>query len=226
MKILCLGDSLGLPREGVKYEDTWFYKIKKRFPEFEFIDYFKRGLLITDALHQFDTYYKDYEPDFVIIQTGICDCAPRIINENKTTWKIIIKIARILNKESLFWNILKRIKERDCKCVYTSYTDFYKNVERLVNNFLSIGVKNIIIIKIGYTTDKVLLKNNNINKNIKKYNVVYEYMAKKYSNKIRLIEPLNKPIETYFVDGYHCNKHGMNIVYEELVKCLNYEFYK
>ena len=36
MKIIFVGDSMGLPREGCEYEDTYFYKFQKRLIAFLF----------------------------------------------------------------------------------------------------------------------------------------------------------------------------------------------
>ena len=41
-KILCITDSLGLPRPSVDYEDTWFSMIKRELPQYDFISYFAR----------------------------------------------------------------------------------------------------------------------------------------------------------------------------------------
>ena len=30
MRVLCVGDSLGLPRKGCPYEKTWFFKLAKK----------------------------------------------------------------------------------------------------------------------------------------------------------------------------------------------------
>ena len=79
IKILCIGDSLTLPRNGVNYEDTWFYLIKQNFLNFEFISSFKRAIT-SNILNEHDSL-ELYSPDYAIIQLGIVDCAPRLIKE-------------------------------------------------------------------------------------------------------------------------------------------------
>lgn len=66
MRILCIGDSLGLAREEVRYEDTWFYKLQQEFSDHEFIGQFERGLLISKVYENYDCYYTFYSPDVVI----------------------------------------------------------------------------------------------------------------------------------------------------------------
>ena len=41
MKIIFVGDSMGLPREGCEYEDTYFYKFQKEYKEIDCISFFK-----------------------------------------------------------------------------------------------------------------------------------------------------------------------------------------
>ena len=54
MNILCIADSLGLPRDGVKIEDTWFYKLCHSFPQHHFIDRFERGMLTSRLIESED----------------------------------------------------------------------------------------------------------------------------------------------------------------------------
>ena len=49
MKILCIGDSLSLPGHLNKYEDTWIWKLKNQYPEYDFITFFRRAIA-TDIL--------------------------------------------------------------------------------------------------------------------------------------------------------------------------------
>lgn len=219
-KILCIGDSLGLPRDGVSYEDTWFYIIKYKHSEYEFIDYFKRGLLINEALQQFDTYYKDYKPDRIIFQLGICDCAPRYINDRKLIWRFLIKVFRLLKLESFFWRIIKKVFSRTSDTVYTKISDFKICYESIVQKFLNIGVKQIIIVKICHVSNESLLKNKYINDNVEDYNSVIDSMCKKYPERLIAIDPLSEGNSDYYIDGYHCNSLGMTKVFEQIDKII------
>ena len=215
MKVLCIGDSLGLPREGCPYETTWFYRLKETFTEHEFIDYFIRGLLIIDALHRYTTYFQYYKADVAIIQTGICDCSPRFINDKKTLPKLLIKISQRIGVEAFFWKIVK-MGERKANCVYTQYDTFLNIYSQLVNKLICSGVKKIIFVKIGHATDRVLTKNPFFNSNVDKYNIAIEQICEKYPNETTMIDPLHDIGEEDFVDGYHCNPRGMEKVYMAL----------
>lgn len=220
MKILCIGDSLGLPREEVQYEDTWFFKVKSMYPFIEWIDYFQRGLLVNEAVQKFDTYYSFYHPDIVIWQSGICDCSPRYINDMKIFWRLLIKVTKKLKVESLFWKLIKKLFKRNPKTVYTPINDFEQQMINLIEKFFLNGAELVIIIKIGKASNIVLQNSPHINNNISKYNEVYDRIHQRYPQKVVVLDPLNKGDDALYVDGYHCNKIGMNKVLNSISSCL------
>lgn len=215
MRVLCIGDSLALPREECPYESTWFYRLRQAFPQHEFIDFFKRGLLISDALHMFDTYYQFYDSDVVIIQTGICDCSPRYINDTKRLVVVIKSIFKKLGVESIFWKIVKLRKRRQT-CVYTKFDRFKSEYEQLVHKLILSGVNHIILVKIGHAAPSVLPRNPRMNENVDNYNSVIDQLAGDEKEGVVAVDPLNDAPDEYFVDGYHCNPKGMDVVYEQI----------
>lgn len=75
-KVLIITDSLGLPRltpEKTEYEETYPYLLSKKFL---IMHYSKGGGTIMELYEQVG-YFKAFEPDYVILQSGIVDCAPR-----------------------------------------------------------------------------------------------------------------------------------------------------
>lgn len=221
MRVLCIGDSLGLPREGVPFEETWFYKIKLFFPKIEFVSFFERRLLISKALSNFDSYYTFYSSDIVVIQTGICDCSPRFIVEDKFIVQIVVKLCRRLGLLNTFWKIVKR-RGRKADCVYTPILSFSDKYDELVAKFINSGVEHVIIIKIGHAAESVVKKNKFINENVDKYNKELDIIKKKYKEKVSILNPLDNLNDIYYVDGYHCNASGMDVVYN----CLKTELTK
>lgn len=215
MRVLCIGDSLGLPREDVSYEDTWFYNLKKEFPHIEFVDYFERRLHIYKALSNFDNYYVFYPSDVVVIQVGICDCSPRYVLEESLVVKLLIIFFSIIHLKHLFWKIVK-LRGRRQNCVDTPIDVFYAKFDSLITKFIGNGVKQIILVKIGHVSESVVNKNKYINNNVEKYNRVIDRLREKYPTIIGVIDPLDQVDDSLFVDGYHCNKKGMELVYVSL----------
>ena len=215
MRILCIGDSLGLPRENVEYESVWFYKLQNYFPEYEFISQFERGLLIQKALDNFDTYYTFYCSDIIIIQTGICDCAPRYIVEKGISIRIVKKLFTIFGLTKFYWKIIK-LRGRKPSCVETPIDVFSTKYNELVLRFIKGGAKRIYLITIGHVAESVVKKSPYINNNVDKYNREIRQISTKYPEIVRVISPLDRVDESYFVDGYHGNAQGMDVVYNSL----------
>lgn len=215
MRILCIGDSLALPREECPYEESWFYKLKDSFPQHEFVDFFKRGLLIPDALHMFDTYYQFYPAKVVVIQTGICDCSPRYINDQKFVVVAIKLVFKKLGIESVFWKLVKLRKRRQF-CVYSKFDQFKNDYELLVRKLIALGTPHIILVKIGHAAPSVLPRNPHMNQNVDKYNTVIDQLAVEHKENVIVLDPLNDVKDDFFVDGYHCNSKGMAIVFQHI----------
>lgn len=220
MRILCIGDSLALPREECPYEDTWFYRLKKTFPHHELVDYFKRGLLIPEALHMFDTYYQFYPAEVAVIQTGICDCSPRYIDDQKLIVVAIKLVFKKLGLESLFWKLVKLRKRRQF-CVYTKFDKFKHDYVLLIQKLIAAGTSHVILIKIGHAAPSVLPRNPYMNSNVNKYNTVINQLAVDHKENVIVLEPLNVAKDDFFVDGYHCNPRGMEVVYEQIKSIIS-----
>ena len=220
MKILCIGDSLTLPRKGCDYSDTWIARIKTEFQNCDFICNFKGGMLIKDAFQLWDYYYKYSKIDYVILQEGICDCSPRHVNENSYFWRVIIKIAEKIRVSKFLWWLIK-LKPRSPSCTFTSRKSFVQFSEKLMDGFFSSEVKAVIIIKIGYGAPTVTSRSKYFNSNVDEYNAFFEKLKVKFGERIVTIDPLKKVNDDMFVDGYHCNAEGMKAVYIELSNVLH-----
>lgn len=220
MKILCIGDSLALPREECPYESTWFYKLQQDFPQHVFIHYFTRGVLIRALVNNFEPYYQFYAADIIVIQTGICDCSPRYINNLKKPYRQIQAIFHILKMEDLFWKIVKK-HGRKPDCVYTDIHSFGILYRKLVDDFLNAGAKKVILVKIGHSAPSVAERNPYMNDNVDMYNEIIEEIHRQNIIKTEIVDVLDQVDESYFVDGYHCNAKGMNAVYEKLKGVLS-----
>lgn len=214
MKILCIGDSLGLPRKGCLYEDTWLSLIRARYPDYTFIDHFHGDRLIDSASHDYDTYYRYYNPDIVIFQQGICDCAPRYIDEKKLLTRVIRKLFYSLGLQNLFWRIVKSHNRR-LDCVHTRPEQFIDIYSRLIDNIFKNGSKFVVLIKIGHGADSVIASSPYFNINVDRYNSIIDEIASKYDN-VYVVDPLNIINNEMFVDGYHCGPLGMQKVFDSI----------
>lgn len=224
MKVLCVGDSLGLPREGVEFEETWVYKLRKANPDDDFISCFVRNLTSKDLFKSKGikgdfSYY--YNPDVVILQLGVCDCAPRYYNNRKTRWKIIEKVGKSVLSEPVYWKIVKKYLKRNIKSVYVGLESFSYNIDRYFDYLINdLSVKSIIVIQIGTPEQNVLKKSPLFFEQIRKYNDVYIQLSGKYNNKVIVVNPLSEGRGDCYVDGYHTNGKGAQLVFEAINKQL------
>lgn len=218
MKILCIGDSLGLPRKGCDYEETWLALLRQHYPEHTFFGHFAGDRLVNSALNDYNQYFQYYNPDVVILQQGICDCAPRYVDESKLMTRVIRKFFYTLGLKNYYWHLVKSHK-RNPNCVKTRPEKFVETCESLINKVLSIGGR-LIFIKIGHGAESVLSASPFFNDNVDRYNALLDQFSNKYNN-VYVVDPLNNVKEEMFVDGYHCGPSGMLVVYEALHPVLD-----
>jgi len=218
-KILCIGDSLALPGHLNKYEDTWFYKLKQNYPSFDFISFFKRQLT-TDVLVTMgggeggvDNWpkgadcFEAFMPDVIILQLGIVDCAPRLLN---TFDKIVIKILPN-SLVKIYISIIKKVGKRSINNTLVPFKKFKSNLCNYIDRIKKFEKFNtsIIIISISIPDQTMVLKNKYIMTNVKRYNEVYKEVEKQNSF-VTVLPPLQANDYKYpiYEDGYHPNPYG------------------
>ena len=215
MRILCVSDSLGLPRSNVRYESTWYYKLSHFFNNIDFIPKLQRNLTSQDIL--IPDFSDFYNPNIVILQIGICDCAPRLYKRKKLFW---IVLERVFHR--YLYYIVKKTKKRLPKNSDVSINDFEINISLYYSRLKKLSsFKKLIIILIGSSKKRELtIKSPYWHDNIEKYNAVLRSF-KKYKDVI-IIDPLANLDESFFVeDGYHTNDLGNNVIFNELKKIIN-----
>jgi len=131
-KILILTDSLGLPRdkpEYCSYEETWPVLLKQYFHVHQVS---LGGGTIKQISRQVE-YHKLFQPHFVILQSGIVDCAPRAFTELELQ---IIKGLKPLNRvlEPLIKKnaqLIRRVRKKS----YTGKGTFKSTAQKLISQF-------------------------------------------------------------------------------------------
>lgn len=218
-RIITLGDSLALPGREIPYIETWIYKLKNYFFNIDIIDKSRRGATIDILNSSRDApgadFLEFYKPKFIILQIGICDCAPRLFNRRSIEVRIIRRFPEKIRKTYI--NLVKKTRKRSKKNVYSTLDEYEKNIEKYIKRSMQIGVKKIFFIKIINTCDKYESINPEIEKFIEKYNNVLEKLKTRYFI-LELIEPFkNRNIGNYTLkDGYHINKKGHQVIFENL----------
>ncbi|MFN7491383.1 MAG: hypothetical protein ACK5RG_00580 [Cyclobacteriaceae bacterium] len=220
-RILCVGDSLGLPRNEVKFEKTWFYLVKYSFPEHEFIAQFTRGITTKSLCgDNSNDYLEFYSPQILILQIGIVDCAPRYFKSNS----IILKLVSILPGyfKRMTWALIKKFVKRTPNNADVTSFEFKENLTSYLLRAETMKLNRVIIIKIGNPGEAMLRQNPLIRDQVINYNKVLNDISLSFRF-VQLIDPLNEGASgLYLADGYHLSEVGHSKVFDEISKTLEY----
>lgn len=205
-RVLCISDSVALPRPGVSYEDTWIARLGDNLPEFDFIPIFRRSTT-TDMLAgggDYGDFLLFYTPEQVIIQLGICDCSPRYIRTTSLLYKLVQRLPN--NLKTIFWSTYKTFIKRSAKRTDVSIERFSQNIRSYLDKCIEANVQRVIIIKIATPGSTMIASNPLVVKNVNSYNSIYEKIGSEYDF-AEVINPLSVSDDSNYVDGYHpCDK--------------------
>lgn len=218
-RVLCISDSLGLPRDGVDYADTWFAQLKALNSDCDFIAIFKRNET-THCLSSanYKEYLWWYKPQSVVLQLGICDCAPRYMRASSLLYKLVYRLPSKL--KSLFWKCYKKTHKRSINNADVTPNLFEQHVENYCKSCDDYGLERLIIVKIATPAKSMVNANPTIMEAIELYNGIYDKVAQKYTF-CTIVNPLYEPAPDHYVaDGYHPNTKGNKLVAEALNSIL------
>jgi len=219
-KALIISDSMAMPRVELKYEDTWVFKLQQNIKSIHFINRTSRGANSNRLIEEGGDSLEFYNPDIVILQLGIVDCAPRYLKQTSFHYRFINHLPKII--QFLFWKTLKKIKKRDVKNADVPVDKFKSNLTSYFNRCILHNVKKIIVIKIPTPARQMIERNAGICEAVKTYNLIYDEFALNNSL-IEVVNPLSHGDEAVYIDGYHPNKLGNDLIYNSLnkeLKCL------
>jgi len=221
-RILAIGDSLALPGHGNMYQDTWYYLLKQKYPNYDFITVFRRGVttnILTTAGEEFDVL-EYYIPNIVILQLGIVDCAPRLFKKNGVEKLILNRMPEVVKNNYIAF--VKKHRVRHSKRAEVSPDMFLNNLNLYLMRCKKNNVSNIIIIAIPFPDERMIKISPNIINSVNLYNNIYNKLAKSYKN-VSVIYPLDSRLYKHniFEDGYHPNQVGHNAIFFELKEILN-----
>ena len=154
-----------------------------------------------------------FKPNIVIVQIGICDCAPRYFS----------KFLLILNKfprsqtKYILW-LKKRFSGR--KHTYVNIKEFERNFD---NYFMRCKTEGCSVICIGIlkASGEFIRKSPNIQNNIDSYNNILKELSSKYDNVKYVVPCANEDIETVISDEHHLNAKGHKVLFAQISEALN-----
>lgn len=205
-RVLCISDSLGLPRPGVPYGDTWYGMLRGRRPEVEWIADFRRNAT-TDTLSAWDygEHLTFYRPEAVVIQLGICDCAPRYLPTHSLAYRLIGRLPSSLS--GMVWKGIRTFRRRSVRRADVPPERFRANLAAYLDRCAEAGVERVLGIRIAVPAEAMVRANPTVREAVALYNGLLAGLAERYPF-YTLAGPLDEPLPKYYTeDGYHpCRK--------------------
>ncbi|MBW1710211.1 MAG: SGNH/GDSL hydrolase family protein [Deltaproteobacteria bacterium] len=217
-RVLLITDSMAMPRPEAKYEETWIYLLKQAFPDYDFLDKSDRGStslrLVTEGGGGVDLL-EMYEPDLVVLQLGMAECAPRLFK--KTGFEFFF-LNRILPRRFRldYVNFIKKRRGRNPKITDVSPDGFRNNLMNYFERARKMNVK-VIVFLISRATKLFQGKSPHITENVTLYNDIYREVAARFPN-VHLVVPFDEDVdlEELAIDETHVDARGHQILFNKL----------
>lgn len=220
--ILVIGSSMTMPRLEVGFKQTWLYNLIVNYPNFYTIDKSKRASTSNRLVNE-GAGFKDkrrgadlleyYQPNIIITQIGITDCAPRLLKNNSLFTKILNLSPNLI--KSLIYKIIKKLKKRSIKNADVGLIKFESNWVNYIQRAAELNA-NIICILISRPTTLVQTKSPEISDAIQLYNSKLISFNSKYKN-FYIIEPFTQEeINEYAIDEFHVSEDGHAVLFEKI----------
>lgn len=205
-KIILLTDSVALPRkfkEGVvQWEETYIYKLKTRFPDYEFINVSIGGASIKDLRKQVN-YYKILEPQIVILHCGIVDAAPRAFGRIELE---LIKKAHLLRFSKPFVKFLRRYRGHH----YAKADEFGSLLKQIKE---ALGAEKFITLGIIPASDDYEKIMPGIKHSIERYNQILQKTS-------TFLSTAEMPKAGICEDYHHINGIGQDYIFNLVKNCF------
>jgi lysophospholipase L1-like esterase len=199
-KVLIFTDSLALPRlqpELCGYDDTWPELLRRRGQKVHQVSI--GGATSRDLLNQVH-YHISFDPDLVILQVGIVDCAPRFMT--KIELSVVSRIP-VIGRKIIGMMNTKKVRELR-RISYVPIHVFEKNIAEITDQFKD---KKVWILGIVPPTPAYELVLPGVTSNVNSYNSVLQ----KYGEFLALdgIEE-----EGIMIDHHHLNTKGHQYIFD------------
>jgi len=214
-RALIIADSLALPRGDVDYAQTWPAMLAARMTDIAWINRAQR-LATTERLNHEGNGGADclefYRPNLVILQLGICDCAPRVLH--RRTAAFVHRLPFGLGRRVPAW--LERRRGRKVDNCFVPEHAYEANLRSYLTRAAGQATR-VIAIAIMPASPRFAAKNPRAVEQIARYNAVLGRLSAEFDD-FRVLNPFAdaSALEDMFVDGYHLNERGAREVADRL----------
>ncbi|MBN2160439.1 MAG: SGNH/GDSL hydrolase family protein [Spirochaetes bacterium] len=217
-RIMVIADSIAMPRDEIRYEDTWIYLLKREFPHYDIIDRPGRGStsvrLVTEGGGGLDLLER-YMPQTVILQQGMAECAPRLFDKRSLEYYLVSKILPAGIRKR-YIDYVRKHRGRNPDITDVSPKQFGANINSFFRRAGEIGA-HVYVIPILPAADILLAKSPRIGQNIDRFNGIYHEAAREFHN-VTIVDPFRSGIDIneIAIDEIHINAKGLRMIYEAL----------
>jgi acyl-CoA thioesterase I len=237
MRVVLAADSLALPRPkdlgNNCYADIYGGLLRKRLSlelGYENVEVLNHGRR-ANTIRQLDTpnsFFDDvsgWEPDIVILQVGIVDCAPRLFSRTEHFLVSQIRPAAFRDRFIQFVGHHRRfILQHMPQKVYVPLDEFSRRYTHVRDQILQQGIK-VLLVNICPTNTESAFRSPGLSENIVIYNrVISEAASAQGCALVDIHKELKERNPDNFIlnDGIHINQAGHLIladtIYDTLVK--------
>jgi len=211
--VLAMTDSLGMPREGVDYRDTWIHKLRAS-SSCEIIALTQRAAT-TDRLQNTEML-EAYNPDVVVTQLGVVDCAPRYMNRIERSLIRPLPVIKVVYKP-----LLKRCRLRRPRRSYVSPPEFRENLDDYYQRAATLGT-DVYSIVIAPPSSLFIQANPQIEQEVVRYNEIYKTIAGQYEH-VHILDPYEQitNINSIMIDHEHPNDLRHDLIHESVSSVLS-----
>ena len=223
IKILIAADSIAMPRAENVYENTWVFMLKEAFPGCDIIDRSSRGSTTTRLVMEGGggvDLLERYNPNLVIIQMGLAECAPRLFKKTGFEHFFLTKLIP-RSCQPVYVDFVKKRRVRSPYITDVSPDQFRSNITNYFERAEKIGTR-IITVLMHRPNRIFVFKSPHIGKNIELYNGIYKETASRFPN-VETIDPFEKDadIDALTLDELHLNRQGAEIIVSKLKDRIN-----
>ena len=231
MKVAVLADSLALPRSPemgyVRYEDTYPVLLNIRLralfrdQDILLIERGQRARTIGKVLDDWQEIVDWRLPQFVVVQVGVVDCAPRVFTPSQRSWIERAVPARIRNRIlSLIKRYRQNIISQAAPKVYTPIADFAAGITEVIARARNAGVSRLFFVNILTPSADFERRSPGFTDNVRAYNAILVDRA--VGSDVELIDfdelvAKHGGVDALSVDGMHPNAKGHLILANTLM---------
>ena len=232
--LIILGDSLTQPRSwvGLGVRDTYAYRLQAEFAPALAVS--NLGMPENNTRTQTGDFsakrtFVKAEADYVVVQLGIVDCAPRLLFTPERLAIAALRRIPVVKWPADFYlkfrSRYRKLFTKHVRIVMVPLAEFERNFEVLIRMLReSNPVKRIYLVNIAYPGPHMIDRSHDVLGNIEPYNNVIHALAQREPDLIRLVDVFAytraNPDGLTADDGHHLTQQSHRFIADQIADDL------